>query len=85
MNGTKWVRMLRNVFVDGEPLQAGAVVELPGSTAKALIEMGRAEATEAPAVTAQPDPETPEGDAADLQDAAAPDPETPERTARRRG
>lgn len=85
MNGTKWVRMLRNVFVDGAPLQIGSVVELPERTAAALIEMGRAEATTAPAVTAQPDAATPEGDAADLQDAAAPDPETPERTARRRG
>ena len=83
MNGTKWVQMLRNVFVDGEPLQIGAVVELPVRTADALIEMGRAEATKAPAVTAQPDPETPEDHAAGLQDAAAPDPETPER--KRRG
>lgn len=83
MNGTKWVRMLRNVFVDGEPLQAGAVVELPGSTAKALIEMGRAEETTAPEITAQLDAATPEDQVGGQQNAAAPDPETPER--KRRG
>lgn len=85
MNGMTWVRMLRNVFVDGEPLQIGAVVELPERTAATLIAMGRAEETTAPEVTAQPDAETPEDHATGLQDTAAPDPETPERTARRRG
>ncbi len=83
MNGKKWVRMLRNVFVDGAPLQIGAVVELPERTAADLIAMGRAEETAAPEVTAQPDPETPAGEGAGLQDTAAPDPETPER--KRRG
>ena len=83
MNGTKWVRMLRNVFVDGAPLSTGMIVELPARTADALIAMGRADETTAPAVTAQPDPETPAGEGAGGQDTAAPDPETPER--KRRG
>lgn len=83
MNGTMWVRMLRNVFVDSQPLQIGGVVELPERTAAALIAMGRAEETAAPEVTAQPDAATPEDQGTGMQDAAAPDPETPER--KRRG
>lgn len=84
MNSTKWVQMLRNVFVDGAPLLVGVVVELPARTADALVAMGRAEETAAPEVTAQPDPETPAGEGAGLQDTAAPDPETPERASKRR-
>ena len=83
MNGTKWVRMLRNVFVEGVPLQMGALVELPERTAQALIAMGRAEETAAPVITAQPDAATPEDQVGGLQDTAAPDPATPER--KRRG
>lgn len=59
------IRMLRNVFVDGQPLLAGQVVSLPHNLADALVTMQRAERVqEQPAgdgleVAAQPDPETP--------------------------